>query len=167
MIGKSDTIDWTAIDRRMDLQRELAKTAIAWVLADRAADDCSAALSRVADEVDQRVRKDQDPTPEDRALLGKLEYEKIGFQIADQRAQTRDEEFRQAARKLVEDLEHVAPESSTDLWGSTVPCPDCKADVRWEEWDTHLCPELARQLDAKIVDLERQLAHLRRRRVDR
>lgn len=114
-----NTIDWTAIDRRADLQRELAKRAIAWVLADRAADDCSAALSRIedaADEIKQRVGKGQDPTAEDHALLGKLEYEKIGFQIADQRAQACDEEFRQAAKKLVEDLEGApAGTRSTDL----------------------------------------------------
>jgi hypothetical protein len=106
----SRSVDWPTIDRRIALQHELSQKAIAWVLADRIASDHAAGLTRLEDELDV-----EGPTPghelSDRAreLLSKLEYEKIGFRLADQRAQRCDEEFRQVARKLAETLEQEAP----------------------------------------------------------
>ena len=100
--------NWEAVDRTMDLKHELAQKAIAWVLADRICEDRSAALARLEDEVATRLPKGQEQnwlTEPNRELLGKLEHEKIDFRRADQRAQKCDDEFRQAARKLVEVLE--------------------------------------------------------------
>ena len=102
-----------AVASRADLQHELAQKAIAWVLADRICDDHAATLTRIEDEVDAHLRRkypweEQEPSENEsiRALLAKLEYAKMSFQLADQRAQKRDEEFREAAKKLVDALEH-------------------------------------------------------------
>lgn len=97
--------DWATIDRTTDLKHELAERAVAWVLADRTCDDRMAALTRVEKEADAYLRGHKDPDACTEKLLEKLKYEQKAFQIADQRAQKCDEEFRQAARKLVEQLE--------------------------------------------------------------
>ncbi len=97
-------IDWAAVDRAADLQHELTRKAIAWVLADRVADDHSAALARVEDEV-EHLPKGRELDEHDRGLLKKLEHEEIGFHLASQRAEKCDDEFRQAARRLVAELE--------------------------------------------------------------
>jgi len=86
---------------------DLAQKAIAWVLADRLANDHSTTLTRIEDEIDAlNGREPDDPS---REWLNKLEHEQVGFRLsfrlADQRAQQCDDEFRQAARKLVADLE--------------------------------------------------------------
>lgn len=104
------TIDWARIDRNTALQHELAKKAIAWVLADRNCEDRSAALARSQDDADvirARLRADAAAVLDDhdRDLLGKLEQERIDFQIANRRAEERDDEFRQAARLIVTALE--------------------------------------------------------------
>jgi hypothetical protein len=101
--------NWTAVDRAAGLKHALAVKAIAWVLADRICEDHSAALTLLEDEVGARLPKGQAPNESDRELLGKLEYAKIGFRLADQRAQQCDDEFRQVARKLVESLERGKP----------------------------------------------------------
>ena len=80
------SIDWTAVDRYTALQHELSQRAIAWVLADRACDDQAAALPIENEPADP-------------------EGKRIRFRNADQRAQQCDEEFRQAAHRLVTALE--------------------------------------------------------------
>lgn len=90
-------IDWATVDRNANLQHELAQKAIAWVLADRTCEDHSAAIVRLKDEAALLREKTE--------LLAKLERENIDFHLADQRAQKCDDEFRQAARKLVAALE--------------------------------------------------------------
>ena len=112
-----------ATDRTTDLLRELLlEKAIAWVLADRICDDHAATLTRIEDEVDAHLRRkypweDQESseTARTRALLAKLEYAKMSFQFADQRAQKRDQEFREAAKKLVDALDQraIAPASNS------------------------------------------------------
>jgi hypothetical protein len=94
-------IDWAAIDRNASLQHELALRAIAWVLTDRICDDQSAKLTRIEGEIECSSTLDH----RGRELLAQLEREKIDFHLASQRAEARDDEFRQAARKLVEALE--------------------------------------------------------------
>ncbi len=98
-----------------DLERELVRKAVAWVLADRTSDDHEAVLSRVEKEVDEHLRSlacvenDEHRSVSDRELIAvisaKLETAKASFHLADQRAVKCDEEFRQVARKLVEALE--------------------------------------------------------------
>lgn len=92
------TPDWAA-DRRISLQYELVGRAIEWVLADRLADDHSATLTKLQDEA--KVFGDRP----DRDLLAKLERAKSAFKKHDQVAQKCDEVFRDAAKRLVEELE--------------------------------------------------------------
>lgn len=73
------------------LQLELTLKAVAWVCADRVADDLSAALTRLEDA----------PVPKEH------EYTKIAFHRASRHADKCDEEFRQAARNLVKELEQL------------------------------------------------------------
>jgi hypothetical protein len=94
-------IDWAAIDLHESLRQELGLRAFAWVLADRICDDQSARLARVEEEVNEHLSA----IMERDELLAQLEREKIDFHLASQRAEARDDEFRQAARKLVEALE--------------------------------------------------------------
>lgn len=94
------TIDWTAVDRTAHLQHELAQKAIAWVLADRKADDHAATLTRLED--DKTLSIGGKLT---QALFKQYEHEKISFRLASQRAEKCDDAFRQAARKLVAALE--------------------------------------------------------------
>ena len=104
------TIDWTAVDRNASLQHELAKRAIAWVVADRTCEDQSAALTRLEDEIDARqadAREGVPPSAELLALHARLERDKIDWKISCRRTEQRDEEFRQAARRLVAALEDV------------------------------------------------------------
>lgn len=86
------------------LENTLARKAVAWVLADRICDDRSATLARVEDEIDKQLPRDI-PGDVSRALLQQLEDAKICFQLANHRAEKCDDEFRQAARKIVESLE--------------------------------------------------------------
>lgn len=126
-------IDWAVVDRTANLQHELTLKAVAWVLADRVADDHSATCTRLEDEIDKqlpglagasrfdrarRAAHDADtgirairdaPEVHTRDLLKQLEHEKIGFHLASQRAEKCDDEFRQAARKLVAALEEASP----------------------------------------------------------
>jgi hypothetical protein len=102
------SIDWAAVDRSADLQRELASKAIAWVLADRTCEEHSAALARIEDEVDTQIADGNAPADIGGELLDRLERAKIDFHLADQRAQRYDDEFRQAARRIVATLEETA-----------------------------------------------------------
>jgi len=97
--------DWIAVDRYAEFQYALAQKAIAWVLADREADDHLAALTRLKDEIGAHLQKDQAPNEHAQELLGKLEHAKIDFHLASQRAEKCDDEFRQVARRLVTALE--------------------------------------------------------------
>jgi hypothetical protein len=99
------SINWAAVDRIADLKHALSLKAIAWVLADRVADEHSATLTRIEDEVAVHLPKGQEPNEHARELLETLEYEKIGFRLANQSAEKCDDEFRQAARRLVTTLE--------------------------------------------------------------
>jgi hypothetical protein len=103
----SPKIDWPRIDRTLELKDALAKKAIAWVLADRVADQHSADLTRADDAAHAYLgtREGMPPDDEARRLLAASEHAKIGFQLADQRAVQCDEELRQAARQLVVELE--------------------------------------------------------------
>ena len=51
-----------------------------------------------------------------------------------------------------------------DLWGPTVLCADCKAEIRWGALDTHWCLEAEQQLNLEIAALEGRLSLLRARR---
>jgi len=99
------SINWAAVDRITDLKHELSLKAIAWVLADRVADEHSARLTRLKDEIAEHLPKGQEPNERAQDLLKTLEYEKISFRLADQRAQKCDDEFRQTARWIVAALE--------------------------------------------------------------
>ena len=99
------SINWVAVDRITDLKHDLTLKAIAWVLADRAADEHSVTLTRVEDEIAPHLPKGQEPNAQALELLKTLEYEKIGFRLANQRAEKCNDEFRQTARKLVAALE--------------------------------------------------------------
>lgn len=99
------SINWVAVDRITDLKHDLTLKAIAWVLADRAADEHSVTLTRVEDEIAPHLPKGQEPNEQALELLKTLEYEKIGFRLANQRAEKCNDEFRQTARKLVAALE--------------------------------------------------------------
>jgi hypothetical protein len=92
-------------DRTMILYRELAKKAIAWVLADRICDDHSATVNRIEQEIDVYLHGKQPASEYDRELLQMLEHEKIGLTLACQRETKCDEELRQMARQLVDELE--------------------------------------------------------------
>lgn len=111
------SIDWDVVDRNALLQHELSLKAIAWVLADRIADDHSATLTRLEDEIDAQMPRSTagnktvsvEPNERVRELLATLEHEKIGFHLASQRVEKCDDEFRQAARMLVSALEGASP----------------------------------------------------------
>jgi len=102
------TIDWARVDRTTNLQHELAKRAIAWVLADRAAEDSSAVCARLEDQIDEQ--RGRDPNAHTQELHDKFKRATIDFQHANQRSEKCDDEFRQAARRLVTELEAAAPE---------------------------------------------------------
>ncbi len=89
-----------------DLERELVKRAVAWVLADRTCDDRMAAVDRVEREIDLHLRNGQ-ASNRDRELQKKLKYENIGFTLACERESKCNEDLRAIAKKLVEELEHV------------------------------------------------------------
>lgn len=93
------TVDWAKVDQNKALQHELTLRAIAWTLADRQCDDLSAALVSAKIETDTPG----DTAPDDR--LAKLERAQNNFQHGCQRVEECDDEFRQAARKLVDALE--------------------------------------------------------------
>lgn len=86
-------INWDKIDRNTALQHQLTLQAISWVLADRECDDLSAALARARDTANPQ-----------------LEEVQTRFQQACRRVETCDDEFRQAARKLVDALEEEHPD---------------------------------------------------------
>ena len=97
-------IDWESVDRNAALQHQLTLKAIAWVLADRICEDRSAALTRIEDET-AVLRGRTNLAEAEAALLATLERAQIEFRSADRQAQKCDDEFRQAARKIVEALE--------------------------------------------------------------
>jgi hypothetical protein len=101
------TIDWAAVDRAQNLEHELAKKAIVWVLSDRFCEERSASLSQVQDEA-QPLRGKTDLDDRDRELLARLEQESISFKIACRRVEQYVEEFHQAARLLVATLEETS-----------------------------------------------------------
>lgn len=101
------SVDWATIDRAADLQRELASKAIAWVLADRACEEHSAVLTRIENEIDALTAEGNAPA-DLVGLLASHERAKTAFRLADQRAQKHNDEFQQAARRLVATLEDDA-----------------------------------------------------------
>ena len=107
------SINWAAVDHMTNLQHELSQRAIAWVLADRICEDRTATLARVEDET-EKLRGKEQLDEGDRDLLAKLEHEKIGFQLACRRVEACDDEFRQAARKLVTALEGACVRPAAD-----------------------------------------------------
>jgi hypothetical protein len=90
-----------------DLQHDLVKKAIAWVLADRICDEHMATVDRIQREIDAHLRDRQAASEHDRDLLQKLEYEKIGFTLACQSESKCGEEMRAAAQVLVKELEKL------------------------------------------------------------
>jgi hypothetical protein len=128
-------IDWAKIDQNKALQHELTLRAIAWTLADRQCDDLSAALVRAKTETDTLGN-----APD--AQLAKLERAQINFQRACQRVEECDDEFRQAARKLVDTLEsppcpltfHPHPTSTAPRSGEIRP-PENQENLDQEAQD--------------------------------
>jgi hypothetical protein len=98
------SIDWAAVDRTMNLQHALAQKAIAWVLADRACED-SAASEQLAQEATTSLHGKPELDEHDRDRLAALERVKIDFSLACRRVERCDDEFRQAAHRLVAALE--------------------------------------------------------------
>jgi hypothetical protein len=94
------SIDWARVDRNAKYQHDLALKAIAWVIADRAAEDRSAICTRLEDEIEGR-----DPSQQTQELRDNLKIATAEFLLASQRAEKCDDEFRQTARRLVEALE--------------------------------------------------------------
>lgn len=115
-------VDWTTVDLASSLQQALSQKAIAWVLADRACDAQSALLARVEDETRSLLsQKACDLTcateararaaeldAQERALLSSLERAKADFQLACRSVERCDDEFKQAARRLVAAMEESA-----------------------------------------------------------
>jgi len=101
------SIDWATIDRNARLEHELAKKAIAWVLADRTCEDHSVAITRIEAEAGESLVDEVGGGVSPSVLLTRLECEKISFQLAEQRERRCDDEFRQAARVLVSALEEA------------------------------------------------------------
>ena len=111
------SIDWVAVDRMLNLQHVLLQKALAWVRADRAADELAATLTRIEDDV-ALMPKGQDPAESNahaRELLKTLEHKKIGYRLTNQRAETCDGEFRQAARTLFAALEESQVAANDEL----------------------------------------------------
>jgi hypothetical protein len=96
---------WSAHSAITNLHHDLSQKAFAWVLAARILEDHDASLTRVEDEVDAYLKPGQEMDARGRELHEKLEYEKMGWKLADDRARTCDEEFHLAAKKLVEMIE--------------------------------------------------------------
>jgi len=94
------SVDWAKVDQNLALQHELTLRAIAWTLADRECDDLSAALVRVKDAATAEAG---DTEPD--ILIARLEEARNIFQSACRRVEECDDAFRQAARKLVDNLE--------------------------------------------------------------
>lgn len=93
-------VDWARVDRTLDLQHDLILKGIAWVLADRVAENQSAICTRLEDEIAGR-----DPDRQVQELQKKLKDATADFRITNQRAEKCDDEFRQAMRQLVATLE--------------------------------------------------------------
>lgn len=128
-------IDWPVMDRIAALKDDLARKAIDWVLADRVADDHSAKLTRIEEEIAEHLPPGEEPNEHARELLNELEGVKIGFHLANQRAEERKDEFHQLARHLVTVLEaardrdkaakgalFVRPEKDTMMFTRTCGC---------------------------------------------
>lgn len=99
------SIDWTKVDQNKALQHELTLRAIDWTLADRECDRLSAALNQVKDA---------------------FEEVQTNFQQACRRVEECDDEFRQAARRLVDAL---LPAGSLEPPNATRVCMQCGATV--------------------------------------
>lgn len=97
--------NWVTIHRILDLQHELTRRAIAWVLADRTCEDAIAVVTRLKTEAADHVRKHFEPDERTQELLAKLEKADLEFQHLDRESVARDEEFRQTARQIVAILE--------------------------------------------------------------
>jgi hypothetical protein len=99
--------NWPMIDRYASLQQELARKAIAWVLADRTCDDLSAALTQAQDMISALgdTTSAAEPDDEKRLLLARLTGARVNFQHACRVVEERDDEFRQIARRLADTLE--------------------------------------------------------------
>jgi hypothetical protein len=121
------------MDRVAGLKDDLAQKAIEWVLADRVADDHSAKLTRIEEEIAEHLPHGQEPNEHARELLNELEGVKIGFHLANQRAEERKDEFHQLARHLVTVLEAARDRASrsggTERCGSTRPAHRRKSET--------------------------------------
>ena len=107
--------DWERVERTTILQHDLTQKAIAWVHADRICEERSATLARTQDETAPlrfagKIKLNQS----ERELLARLEREEIAFRKADRHAQKCDDEFRQAARRLVSTLEEGPSATKAD-----------------------------------------------------
>jgi hypothetical protein len=58
------------------------------------------------------------------------------------------------------DRRHPRAAPTADLWGPTIPCGDCKAEVRWEQLDMHWCSEQQQRIDQEIAAVEAHLKQL-------
>jgi hypothetical protein len=101
------SIDWTTVDRHTRLQHELTQRAITWAIAERICADQSARLTRLEDEIDALLM--QQPPSTAHELRATLEREKSAWKLTCHHVDRCDEEFRQAARTIVDALETVTP----------------------------------------------------------
>jgi hypothetical protein len=97
-------IDWRRVDQHAELQHRLALKALAWALADRDCEELSAALTHMEDEAD-KLKKREPPATTLLEMGAALEREKIGFQKSCRKVERCEDEFKQAARQLLEALE--------------------------------------------------------------
>jgi hypothetical protein len=91
-------------DEKTASEQALVASARAWARADRAAEDRYAVLLRAEEAADVYLagKRGQDVDEHAAGLLAKLEREKIGATLADQRAQECDGRMRAAARRLID-----------------------------------------------------------------
>ncbi len=93
--------------RVVKLESDLVLKVISWIQADRIADQHSAELERAKLAADAHMfpRRGQPPDDRTRELLAALERAKADFHLADQLAVRCDDEFRQVAGQLADELE--------------------------------------------------------------
>lgn len=97
------SIDWPRLDRYTRLQEKLGQLAIAWALAERTAEDQSAICTRLEDEIDARQEHD----PNRLELRDQLTKAVNASRSANLQAEKCNDEFRQAARRLLAVLENT------------------------------------------------------------
>jgi hypothetical protein len=101
------SVDWILVDRYDHFLRELGQRAFAWVIADRTTENNSARCTRLEDEIE--ARDGHDPDARSVELHNELHTATTEFHLANEHSEKCDDEFRQAARRLVAALEDQVP----------------------------------------------------------